>query len=101
MSTDYSTKSLSEIFKGQDIVLSLVGAAALADQKKIIDAAANAGVKRFIPSEFGSDTTDPHHLEIVPFFSQKKEVVDYLRTKEREGMSWTAFVNGLFFDWVR
>jgi hypothetical protein len=38
---------------------------------------------------------------MVPFFSQKKEVVDYLRTKEQDGMSWTAFVNGPFFDWVR
>ena len=40
--------------------MSLVGAAALTQQKGAIDAAAEAGVKRFIPSEFGCDTQAPY-----------------------------------------
>jgi len=99
VSTDYSTESLLEIFKGQDVVLSVVGVGGFAEQTKIIDAAVKAGVRRFIPSEFGSDTTEAQHIKLVPFFAGKKQVVDYLKSKEAEGMSWTAIVNGPLFDW--
>jgi len=100
VNTDYSTESLLEIFKGKDAILSLINAGALADLKRIIDAAVKAGVRRFVPSEFGSDTSDPHHVKVVPIFASKVAVVDYLRTKEAEGLTWTALCNGPFFDWV-
>jgi uncharacterized protein YbjT (DUF2867 family) len=98
--TDYSPESLAKAFKGQDAVISIVGNDGFADQTKIIDAAASAGVKRFIPSEFGSDTENSEVRAIVPIFNGKKQVVDYLKTKESDTFSWSALITGPFFDWV-
>jgi uncharacterized protein YbjT (DUF2867 family) len=44
---------------GIDAVVSVIGSLALASQNDYIDAAVAAGVKRFIPSEFGCDTQSP------------------------------------------
>ncbi|KAF2257081.1 isoflavone reductase family protein-like protein CipA [Trematosphaeria pertusa] len=96
---DYSSHdSLKSAFKGQDAVLSLVGSMALADQQKLIDAAIAAGVKRFLPSEYGSDTANPKVLELVPVFQAKVGTVKYLQSKEGE-ISWTSVITGPFFDW--
>lgn len=91
--------SLAAAFKGQDAVLSLVGGMALGDQNKLIDASIAAGVKRFIPSEFGSDTQNEQLLKLVPVFNAKKSTVDYLKSKE-DVISWTGVITGAFFDWV-
>jgi hypothetical protein len=90
--------SLKEAFKGQDVVISLVAGAVLGDQNKLIDAAIAAGVQRFLPSEFGSDTADPRLIAAVPISQAKAGTVDYLKSKERE-LSWTSVITGPFFDW--
>jgi len=96
---DYdSHDSLKEAFQGQDAVLSLVGGMALGDQNKLIDAAIAAGVKRFLPSEYGSNVYDERAREIVPVFEPKFETIKYLKTKEKE-ISWTGIATGPFFDW--
>ncbi|OCK82932.1 isoflavone reductase [Lepidopterella palustris CBS 459.81] len=96
---DYSSAStLTPAFKGQDAVISIVGGTALGDQEKFIDAAIAAGVKRFLPSEFGSNTPDDRVRSIVPVFAAKKSAVDYLKGKEKE-ISWTSLITGPFFDW--
>jgi uncharacterized protein YbjT (DUF2867 family) len=94
-----SIDNLKEAFRGQDVVISLVAGHALGDQNKFIDAAITAGVKRFIPSEFGSNTTDSRTRAIVPVFAAKLGTVDYLKSKEGE-ISWTSFITGPFFDFV-
>ncbi|KAJ3172362.1 hypothetical protein HDU87_007866 [Geranomyces variabilis] len=63
--TDYSHASLLAIFKGQDAVVSTIGAVGLDQQNAIADAAAAAGVQRFIPSEFGCNTTNAKGAAIV------------------------------------
>ncbi|KAF2499643.1 isoflavone reductase [Lophium mytilinum] len=96
---DYSDVSaLVAAFKGQDAVVATLAAPALGDQPKFIDAAIAAGVKRFIPSEFGSDTASAALRKAVPAFEGKKAIVDYLKTKEKE-ISWSAVITGAFFDW--
>lgn len=62
--TDYSISSLTKALTGQDAVVSMLPIVALAEQQKVAEAALAAGVKRFIPSEFGSDTA----VSAVPFF---------------------------------
>jgi len=53
---NYDDKSsLIHAFTGQDVVISTVGTAAFEKQALFIDAAVEAGVKRFFPSEFGTD----------------------------------------------
>jgi putative NADH-flavin reductase len=96
---DYeSHDSLKEALQGQDAVLSLVGGMALGDQNKLIDAAIAAGVKRFLPSEYGSNTLDKRGHAIVPAFEAKFGTVTYLQSKEKE-ISWTSIVTGPFLDW--
>jgi hypothetical protein len=94
-----SVDSLKEAFKGQDVVISLVAGVVLGDQNKLIDAAIAAGVQRFLPSEFGSDTTDPRLIAAVPMNAAKTSTVEYLKSKESE-LSWTSVVTGPFLDWA-
>ncbi|KIW06038.1 uncharacterized protein PV09_03214 [Verruconis gallopava] len=96
---DFSYDSLVSAFKGQDAVVSIAGGGQLSDQQKYIDAAIEAGVKRFIPSEFGNDTTNPKTTELVPLFKPKAATTEYLASKESETFSWTAIATGPFFDW--
>ncbi|KAL8644369.1 MAG: hypothetical protein Q9226_007798 [Calogaya cf. arnoldii] len=96
---NYPSDQLVAVFKGQDAVINLLPPISVEQHNSIADAAAEAGVKRYIPSEFGSDTTSAKIIELVPMFGNKTAITDYLKTKESSGLSWTAVVNGAFFDW--
>ncbi|CAN9170826.1 unnamed protein product [Alternaria alternata] len=91
--------SLKSAMQGQDVVISTVGGAATGDQNRFIDAAVAAGVKRFLPSEYGPNTQDPRVVEFIPILPSKMQTVDYLRSKE-DRMEWTSLVTGLWFDWA-
>lgn len=62
-----------------------------------------AGVKRFIPSEFGINTRQLQGLKIGQIVAGKTKLVDDLQKKAEQnpGFSWTGISNGLFFDLVR
>ncbi|KXH30424.1 isoflavone reductase [Colletotrichum nymphaeae SA-01] len=96
--TDYSEDSLIKILVGQDAVVSMLPIVALGEQQKIVEAAIKAGVKRFIPSEYGSDSASDEVIAAVPFFQPKKAHLDWLASKE-DVLSWTAIITGPFFDW--
>ncbi|KAF3057584.1 hypothetical protein CFAM422_012445 [Trichoderma lentiforme] len=96
--SDYTTESLTSIFTGQDAVISVIAASDVTIQKNAIDAAVAAGVKRFLPSEYGGDTSLPEIEKFTPFAKGKKEVFSYLKSKESEGLTWTALYTGPFFD---
>lgn len=99
VSDDYPEAELLEAFKGQDAVISTIATASAGQQHSIIDAAIKAGVKRFVPSEFGSDTRNDKAMAILPqYFKGKADAVDYLKSKESTGLTWTAFVTGCFFE---
>lgn len=56
-------------------------------------------MKRFVPSDFGSDVRNEKARAILPSFLQGKfDTVEYLKGKESEGLTWTSFVTGPFFD---
>ncbi|KAL2689096.1 hypothetical protein Neosp_003148 [[Neocosmospora] mangrovei] len=97
--SDYSPSSLIGAFKGQDAVVSLVGRDGYAEQRKLIDAALEAGVKRFIPSEYGNNSADPRVRALAPILEGKKTKVDFLKQHEGQ-MSWTVVITGAFFDWA-
>lgn len=84
--------------KGQDAIVQ-VAFADPAKSKSLIDAAIKAEVKTIIASEFGSDTSDDAVVKKLPFFGQKREVLEYLKTKESSGLFWSGIINGAFFDW--
>ncbi|KAH8812110.1 NmrA-like family protein [Xylogone sp. PMI_703] len=78
----------------------LIAAIDVAIQKKVIDAAVTAGVRRFLPSEYGGDTSLPEIEKFTAFAGGKKEVLAYLKSKEVNGLAWTAIYTGPFFDWL-
>ncbi|KAL8689911.1 MAG: hypothetical protein Q9218_004530 [Villophora microphyllina] len=96
---NYPADQLLAAFKGQDVVINLLPPVDVNQHNGIADKAAEAGIKRFIPTEFGSDTSHPKVVELVPMFGGKAAITDYLKKKESSGMTWTAIVNGAFFDW--
>ncbi|KAI9931457.1 hypothetical protein ASPWEDRAFT_37741 [Aspergillus wentii DTO 134E9] len=92
---DYNNHAtLVDALKGQDVVVSAIATPATPEQIKIIDAAVEAGVKRFVPAEFGVDTTYPGTVDRFPGFKLKQDVREYLDGK----IEWTAFATGPFFD---
>ncbi|KAK5989578.1 Isoflavone reductase-like-like protein [Cladobotryum mycophilum] len=97
--SDFSDADLDTAFRGQDAIISTLGATGLGDQKRVVDAALRAGVKRFLPSEFSSSSQDTVVLELLPLFRQKSDLIEYLQTKESAGLSWTGVASSLLFDW--
>lgn len=104
---DYSSfDDLKAAFANQDAVVSVIGAPGVPAQKVAIDAAVAAGVKRFIPSEFGINTREVRGRPIGKILEGKIGVVDYLQEVvnnqegEEGGFSWTGLSTGLFFDWM-
>jgi uncharacterized protein YbjT (DUF2867 family) len=94
-----SVESLQAALAGQDALVSTIGAAGFHVQQQLIDAAAAAGVKRFLPSEFGSDLHNPK-TRILPVFRPKVQIQEYLKEKcEASGMSYTLVYNAAFLDW--
>ncbi|KAL7272793.1 hypothetical protein RUND412_004380 [Rhizina undulata] len=100
ISVDYDNHaSVVEALRGQDALVASIASAALGQQKKIIDAAVEAGVKRYIASEFGSDTGNEKTSKLA-VFKAKVETREYLEALSKEGkIEWSGVVNGGFFDW--
>ncbi|KAI9861614.1 MAG: hypothetical protein M1813_005224 [Trichoglossum hirsutum] len=99
--SDYTPSSLVAAFTHQDAVISLIAGSAVLEQKKMIDAAVQAGVKRFVVSEWGADTRNDRAREVVGRFAKKVDVVQYARSREGMGngaFSWSAVVTGPWFD---
>lgn len=83
--------------EGQDVVISMVAVFATGGQQNLVDAAIAAGVKRFLPSEFGPPSRDEKFTTLHPALPPKVATVDYLRSKESQ-ISWSALIPGAFFD---
>ncbi|KAF2964794.1 hypothetical protein GQX73_g8778 [Xylaria multiplex] len=97
---DYdSVESLTAALQGQDAVVSTLGAPAFSKQLNLVEAAVKANVKRFLPSEFGSDTTNPKTSKLA-VFADKVAVQKALAKEAANGsISYTNIHNGPFFDW--
>ncbi|KAF4812000.1 Bifunctional pinoresinol-lariciresinol reductase 2 [Colletotrichum tropicale] len=96
---DYNDgKSLVKALEGQDAVVSALSREAIPLQIPLIDAAAIAGVKKFIPSEFGSNLQDPQ-IRKFPNYKNKVQVEEYLEQKARShGITYTYIYNNVFID---
>jgi len=100
--SDYTDKEgVAAAFKGQDAVVSAVTTLAVDQQRFLIDVAAEVGVKRFIPSEYGCDTSNPKVLEIAFVLQGKRAIADYLKEKVKTNpdLTWTVVITGPFLDW--
>ena len=95
-----SVDSVASAFQGQDAVVSTVGTAGIAGQPILVEAAAIANVKRFLPSDFGSDLSNPK-AAALPVFKLKIATHKALRdaAARKPDFSWTSVVNCAFLDW--
>ncbi|CAN9221821.1 unnamed protein product [Alternaria alternata] len=98
---DYnSIDSLEAAFRGQDAIVSTVGMEAIPGQKLVIDAAIKAGVKRFIPSDFGALTTDPNASHF-PHHRGMIDIQNYLHAKADAGLiEYTILFVGAFTEFL-
>jgi len=93
-------RELVHVLKGQDAVIVAFSGTIGDLQIRLADAAVQAGVKRFIPADYGScDSSSPRALELMPLYVTKKKVREHLQQLEAKGLSWTSLVSGHFFDW--
>ncbi|KAJ7957766.1 Isoflavone reductase-like protein [Quillaja saponaria] len=91
----YNHESLVKAIKQVDVVIAPLGAQQFGDQDKIITAIKEAGnVKRFFPSEFGTDVDRNHAVE--PAKSAFETKVKIRRAIEAEGIPYTYVVNNCF-----
>lgn len=98
----FAVDDLVPIFQNQDAVVVTIKGTQVDIQKRLADAALKAGVKRFIPADFGSvDSASEHAQECVPLFKNKTTVIDYLKqlAKDNDNFTWSSLVCGHFFDW--
>jgi hypothetical protein len=101
---DYnSVPSLEAALRGQDALVSAIAFEAIHEQENLVDAAANAGVKRMVPSEYGNDTLNPK-LATVPIYQPKIAIRERCerRAAENPSFSWTTIQNASFLgpDWT-
>ncbi|XP_058780743.1 phenylcoumaran benzylic ether reductase Betv6-like [Vicia villosa] len=91
----YDHESLVKAIKEVDVVISSLRALQLADQVKIIAAIKEAGnIKRFFPSEFGTDVDRAHAVE--PAKSAYETKAKIRRAIEVEGIPYT-YVSSDYF----
>lgn len=98
---DYGDRaSLVKALRGVHTVLSFIVVhldPESASQKSLIDAAIEAGVKRFAPSEWGSNK-----VKEIPFYAEKETVREYLRqlNQEKKVIEHCLFQCGLFLNYL-
>lgn len=100
ISVDYdSLESLTNALNGQDAVVSVLSSAAIATQLRLVEAAVKAHVKRFIPSEFGANTS-AEKTQALPVFKDKIVVQDALKKEAESGrLTYSLIATGPFLDW--
>lgn len=95
---DYtSPESVTAALQGIDALVSMHPKQE--EQIPLIDAAIAAGVKRIIPSDFGSDVPGNTKTRDLPFFAGKTATMEYLVSAVGEKISYTHVISGLFLDW--
>ncbi|KAF4815582.1 Isoflavone reductase-like protein IRL1 [Colletotrichum siamense] len=88
---------LVSAFQGQDVVQLALGFSSYATgQEPLIRAAAKAGVKWILPTEYGSAPDPSKLLDSSPILQGKIQIRKLI---EELGSSWIAIVNNPWYDW--
>lgn len=97
---DLSTSTdaeLVQVFSGQDVIVSAVGSEQLSAQTRYITAAKSAGVKWFVPSEFGGDSQAVGRGSLVSLYDTKIDVQAALKAS---GLDYTIVNSGAFSEYI-
>lgn len=103
VAVDYnSLDSLISALGGQDALVNTLGVGVVPREVhlRLVEAAHAAGVERFIPSEYGCDTSHPLTSQL-PVFGDKIAVIQRLKevAEKDNAFTYTAIITGPFFDW--
>ncbi|KAI9897905.1 hypothetical protein N3K66_007761 [Trichothecium roseum] len=95
-----SSEQMRPSLVGVDVVISCLATVAIDSQNPLIDAAEAAGVRRFIPAEFGMNTPNPQ-CQKLPVGAWKQSAQRYLANKHESNpaFTYTAVATGAFLDW--
>ena len=96
---DLPHAALVEALQGQDVLISAVGPEAKDAEYKLVDAAIEAGVRRFFPTEDGLDNSDPKNAAVSPIVAIKYDMQPHQKSKQKEGLTWTPVGTGMWIDW--
>ncbi|KAF4553238.1 Hypothetical protein D9617_7g029650 [Elsinoe fawcettii] len=99
---DLPLDALISALRDHDAAITAIPLTSLEQHLTIASAAAQAGVKHYIPADFGSvDASASVSQELVPLFVRKTRVREHLDqlVGTHAGFHWTSLVNGHFFDW--
>ncbi|KAJ4370557.1 hypothetical protein N0V83_005078 [Neocucurbitaria cava] len=90
---------LSPVLLGVQVVISCLATLAIGSQNPLLDASITAGVKRFIPAEFGMDCQNTLCVELpvcAPETATQKCLLE--NSSANPELTYTAIVNRLFLD---
>lgn len=98
-----SSESLTSALAGQEVVVNTLGVGRIPREThlRLIDAAVAAHVQRFVPSEFGGNTTNPRAAQL-PVYGDKVAVQKHLQEASANSngtFSYTLPITGPFLDW--
>ncbi|KAI1371745.1 hypothetical protein F4677DRAFT_285036 [Hypoxylon crocopeplum] len=96
----YPTDSLVTAFKGQDAIINCMTTLSVAEQFRMVDAARAAGVRRYVPSEYGLKNARLDAQAPNTVFYDKGKVQEYLQAKAAEGsIEWMSIACGMWLKW--
>lgn len=98
---DYtSVPDLTAALTDQDAVVSVLTTSAMEAQIPLIEAAARAGVRRFLPSEFSANIGNPKAASL-PVYDSKLAIHEVIEQQARNHpqFTYTLIRNGPFLDW--
>ncbi|KAK4159546.1 hypothetical protein QBC43DRAFT_327062 [Cladorrhinum sp. PSN259] len=97
-SYDQPLSALVPIFRDFDVIISCQTTFSVSSQLNLINAAIQAGVKRFFPSEYGLNNMRPDTQALCPVFKEKGTIQQYLRDNQ-DKMEWTSVSCGTWPTW--
>ncbi|KAJ1945584.1 hypothetical protein FBU59_002265 [Linderina macrospora] len=94
-----TASAFASAFAETDIVISAVGFSAISSQFAMVDGAIQAGVKWFLPSEFGVAHGSSTWLPFDGPLAAKRDVLAYLKERQSQ-IAYTAIYTGLALDYL-
>lgn len=106
VSPELGLDELTSALAGQDAVIAAFPLKDVNQHLRLVEAAYNAGVRRYIPADYGScDAASPRAQKHLQLYRDKntvqKKCEEYGSTADQDGVpfTWTSIVCGHFFDW--
>ncbi|KLU86040.1 hypothetical protein MAPG_05059 [Magnaporthiopsis poae ATCC 64411] len=97
---DYPVAELEVAFKGQEAIINCMTTLSVNDQFRFIDAAMAAGVRRYLPSEYGLNNMRMDAQALCTVFRDKGKIQEHLRDLAAAGrIEWTSISCCMWLRW--